>query len=180
MPDSGGALVVVGSHVPKTTSQLDDLLKQSGIVSIEACVDDLLSPEQAPVEARRVAQEADEALREGRDVVIFSSRSTVRGATAEESLSIARRVSEGIVAIIRDITVRPRYILAKGGTTSSDVATRGLNVIRATVPGQILPGVPLWELGDESRYPGLKYIVFPGNVGDVQALTNVVTNLRSG
>ena len=44
--------------------------------------------------------------------------------------------------------------------------------------GQVLPGVPVWELGPESRYPGLKYIVFPGNVGDSEAVREVVMKLR--
>jgi len=29
--------------------------------------------------------------------------------------------------------------------------------------GQALAGVPLWQLGPESRFPGVPYIVFPGN-----------------
>jgi uncharacterized protein YgbK (DUF1537 family) len=68
--------------------------------------------------------------------------------------------------------------LAKGGITSSDVATKGLAVKRALVPGQILPGVPVWQLGAESRYPGLTYIVFPGNVGGPGAIADVVSALR--
>jgi len=70
-------------------------------------------------------------------------------------------------------------LLAKGGITSSDVATQGLDVRRAIVLGQILPGVPVWRTGDESLHPGLAYIVFPGNVGDVHALANVVAALRN-
>jgi hypothetical protein len=29
--------------------------------------------------------------------------------------------------------------------------------------GQALAGVPLWQLGPESRFPGVPYIVFPGD-----------------
>ena len=46
------------------------------------------------------------------------------------------------------------------------------------VSGQILPGVPVWKPGEESRWPGLAYIVFPGNVGDSNALVEVVGKLR--
>lgn len=178
LPESGGALIVVGSHVPRTTEQLEDLLKQPGIVAIEAHVNSLLSDERVSEEASRVAQEAEAAMREERDVVVFTSRRVVQGTDAEESLSIARRISEGLVSAVGEIATRPRYILAKGGITASDIATKGLGVRRAMVPGQILPGVPVWQLGTESRYPGLKYIVFPGNVGDAQAITAVVTSLR--
>jgi uncharacterized protein YgbK (DUF1537 family) len=58
------------------------------------------------------------------------------------------------------------------------VATQGLGVRRALVLGQILPGVPVWQLGSETRHPGLSYIVFPGNVGGPEALGQVVTALR--
>ncbi|MCB0132090.1 MAG: hypothetical protein KDD78_14625, partial [Caldilineaceae bacterium] len=69
------------------------------------------------------------------------------------------------------------YLLAKGGITSSDLATAGLDIARGWVLGQILPGVPVWQAGPESRYPGLSYIVFPGNVGGPDALTAVCHTL---
>lgn len=77
------------------------------------------------------------------------------------------------------LEVAPRYILAKGGITSSDTATQGLGVRRATVLGQILPGVPVWQTGAESRWPGLIYVVFPGNVGDNEALVNAVKRFQA-
>ena len=86
-------------------------------------------------------------------------------------------MSDGLVTLLQTLTTRPRYILAKGGITSSDVATKGLGVQRAMVLGQVLPGVPVWQLGPETRYPGLSYIVFPGNVGGPDAVGNVVTAL---
>jgi len=46
------------------------------------------------------------------------------------------------------------------------------------VLGQILPGVPVWKLGAESRFPNLAYIVFPGNVGDAHSLADVVRQLK--
>jgi len=64
--------------------------------------------------------------------------------------------------------------MAKGGITSSDLATRGLNVKRAMVLGQLLPGVPVWRLGLEAKFPGLVYIVFPGNVGGPDALAHAI------
>ena len=78
---------------------------------------------------------------------------------------------------MRGLETRPRYLLAKGGITSSNVATRGLGIRRALVLGQILPGVPVWQSGPESRYPGLAYIVFPGNVGGADALAKIVREL---
>ena len=111
-------------------------------------------------------------------MVVFTSRQLFTGADAASSLAIGQRVSEGLVAIARSLTTQPRYILAKGGITSSDIATQGLTVRRALVIGQILPGIPVWQLGPESRFPGLVYIVFPGNVGGPEALAEIVAKLK--
>ncbi len=116
-------------------------------------------------------------LADGSDVVIFTSRGLITGRDMESSLSIGNRVSESLVDIVTGLENAPRYIIAKGGITSSDIATKGLSVRRATVRGQILPGIPVWELGEDSRFPGMSYIVFPGNVGDEKALMQVVNQL---
>ena len=76
------------------------------------------------------------------------------------------------------LPVIPRYLVAKGGITSSDIGTKALQVKRAFVPGQILPGVPVWITGEESRFPGIPYIIFPGNVGTTDALFQVVEKLE--
>jgi uncharacterized protein YgbK (DUF1537 family) len=177
--DSGGGLVIVGSYVPRTTSQLEHLLRQPSVLPVEIQVGALLSEAQRAGVIARAAREADTGLRRGQDVVLFTSRQLVTGADATSSLSIGQRVSEGLVAILQALTTRPRYIIAKGGITSSDIATRGLGVKRAMVLGQILPGVPVWQLGPETRFPGLGYIVFPGNVGGPEALGEIVTPLRA-
>ena len=71
-------------------------------------------------------------------------------------------------------------MVSKGGITSSVLATDALNVRRAQVLGQILPGVPVWQLGPEARYPGMPYVVFPGNVGGPDALLKAVAILHGG
>lgn len=172
-----GGLIVVGSYVPKTTSQLHMLLEEGSVVAVEVDVASLLAQNSA-VEIERVANAVDYAIEHGQDIVIFTSRDLITSTDGDASLSIGEAVSSGLVRIVQTLQHRPRYLIAKGGITSSDVATKGLGVRRAMVWGQILPGVPVWELGDESRYPGLPYVVFPGNVGDDQALLQVVEKLR--
>lgn len=177
-PDSGGGLVVVGSYVPKSTGQVNELLAQPDITPIEISVEALLDDTHRASELERVTEQANQSLSSSQDTIIFTSRQLITGANPESSLLIGQRVSEGLVSIVRSISVRPRYLLAKGGITSSDVATQGLQVKRAMVMGQILPGVPVWQIGPESRHPGMPYIVFPGNVGGNDALVQVVRNLR--
>ena len=176
LPASGGGLFVVGSYVPKTTAQLAALLAQPGIVPVEIDVAALLDERRAETLAAAI-RATDAALSANRTVAVFTSRQLVTVDDHAGSLSIGRRVSDGLIEIVQKIAVRPRYLVAKGGITSSDTATAGLGVVRATVAGQILPGVPVWRTGGESRHPGLAYVVFPGNVGGDDALVEVVRRL---
>jgi len=177
LPQSGGGLVVVGSYVPKTTAQVEVLLAQTKITGVEISVDALLNARREH-EIARVASSAENAMKQNQDVVIYTSRQLVTVSDAEASLTIGQRVSDGLIEILHRLTFMPRYLIAKGGITSSDVATKGLNVKRALIRGQILPGVPVWRLGTESRYPGLDYIVFPGNVGTPNSLAEIVNGMK--
>jgi len=169
-------LIIVGSHVPRTSSQLAALRSQPGVVSVEVHVPALLTEAHHAAEVARVTHAIAQGLHGHADVVLFTSRTLVTGTDAARNLAIGQRVSAGLVAVIRALATRPRYVLAKGGITSSDIATQGLGVKRALVLGQILPGVPVWQLGAETRYPGLGYIVFPGNVGGPQARIAMLTS----
>jgi len=50
---------------------------------------------------------------------------------------------------------------------------KGLKMKRAIVLGQIIPGVPVWKLGEETTFPGMPYVVYPGNVGDAESFAKV-------
>jgi uncharacterized protein YgbK (DUF1537 family) len=50
-------------------------------------------------------------------------------------------------------------------------------VVRAEVLGPIVPGVPVWKLGPESRFPGMPLVVFPGNVGGPESLVETLRRL---
>ncbi|MCB0127993.1 MAG: hypothetical protein KDE58_37270 [Caldilineaceae bacterium] len=178
LPTTGGGLVVVGSYVPKSTAQLGQLLASKQLTAVEVAVDALLDDarQQAAIDA--AIGQVTAAMQADQDVVVYTSRDLVTGGDAESSLTIGQRVSASLVAIVQGISLRPRYLIAKGGITSSDLATKALSVKRANVRGQILPGIPLWELGVESRHPGLIYVVFPGNVGGDDALVQAVAKLR--
>nr|XP_048329007.1 uncharacterized protein LOC107418532 isoform X2 [Ziziphus jujuba var. spinosa] len=176
--ERNGGLIVVGSYVPKTTKQVEELKQQcvQFLRSVEVSVPKLAmgSIEERVSEISRAAEMADVFLRARRDTIIMTSRELVTGKTPSESLEINFKVSSALVEIVRKITTKPRYILAKGGITSSDLATKALEAKCAKIVGQALAGVPLWQLGPESRYPGVPYIVFPGNVGDCKALAELV------
>ncbi|KAI6683528.1 hypothetical protein NL676_029441, partial [Syzygium grande] len=173
-----GGLIVVGSYVPKTTKQLLELKLQCAqiIKSIEISVDKVAmkSSEEREEEIEKAAEIADAFLKARTDTLIMTSRELITGKNPSESLEINFRVSSALVEVVRRIMTKPRYILAKGGITSSDLATKALEAKCAKIVGQALAGVPLWQLGPESRHPGVPYIVFPGNVGSSTALAEVI------
>ncbi len=172
---AAGGLTVVGSYVPKTTAQLEALLTNPEIERVEISVAAILQKERRESELSRVVDQINRLLAAGRDVVVFTSRKVITGGDATTSLDIGGKVSDALVELVQRIETRPRYLIAKGGITSSDLATHGLGVKRALVLGQILPGVPVWELGVETKFPGLPYVIFPGNVGGSEALLQVVS-----
>ncbi|KAL2285832.1 hypothetical protein FJTKL_07545 [Diaporthe vaccinii] len=173
-----GGLVVAGSYVPKTTAQLKFLLESRGdkLTVIELGVGQLIASEDtAAIRISEAAGEASQELAAGRDVLVMTSRTLVKGSDGLSSLEFGSKVAQALVRLVELIQVRPRYIIAKGGITSSDAATKGLKMRRARILGQAAPGVPLWRCDEQtSRYPGAPYVVFPGSVGSEELLAEVV------
>jgi uncharacterized protein YgbK (DUF1537 family) len=183
-PETKHGLIAVGSHVGLTTRQLDELRAAEKIIELELDVPTLLKGQEGRDHVSAIAVRAADLLRSddsGRDVVIRTSRTLVKGTDAVDSLVIARTVSAALVGTVREIVaqVRPAFVVAKGGITSSDTATDGLGIRRAWCRGTMLPGiVSLWE-PVSGPAQGIPYIVFAGNVGDDHALAAVVDTLRS-
>ncbi|KUM65443.1 hypothetical protein ACN42_g1633 [Penicillium freii] len=179
-PRQTGGLIIAGSYVPKTTAQLKVLTDRRGasgqLAIIEMKVEELIaSPETAAQAVLRVVQETESHLRAGMDTLVMTSRALVTGGDELTSLKIGSVVAEALVGVLRRIEVQPRFIIAKGGITSSDAATKGLNIKRATIVGQAAPGVPLWRCDeDTSRHRSVPFVVFPGNVGGEETLCELV------
>lgn len=174
--DSNGGLVIVGSHVQKSTRQLERLCTLPFVAPLELDVN-LLT--QDPASIPQTVQKIEALLKEGKTVAAYTTRKVVRVTqeNSEDNLRFSVKVSEALVSIVDKLSVQPAFILAKGGITSSDIGVKGLHVRKALVAGQILPGVPVWKLGEESKYPNMHYIVFPGNVGDENAVKDVVESI---
>ncbi|MFY0689345.1 MAG: hypothetical protein JXQ90_19395 [Cyclobacteriaceae bacterium] len=170
-------LIVVGSYVPKTTRQLQYLLDQADVNAVEINVDQLL--QESDFLIGQIAEQVNASLENGQDTVLFTSRQLAAGTDEASSLAIVNRVSDGVIDVVRSLRCKPSFIMAKGGITSSDVATKGLGIKRAKVLGQILPGVPVWSAGVETRFPGIPYVVFPGNVGDEASVADAFFKLKS-
>lgn len=178
-PGEAGGLIVVGSHVGVTTRQLTRLTDAHPAArTIEMDVQQLLRTDDAQHYIERIVDDVVYAL-EGGDVILHTSRTLVRTADERESLRISRVVSAAVVGVVNRTVARfrPRFVIAKGGITSSDVATAGLEIRRAMVRGPMLPGiVSLWEAVDGPA-EGIPYVVFAGNVGDDDSLLLVARKL---
>lgn len=173
-----GSLTIIGSYVPKTTAQLNILKQHSDAEFLELDVTNVKDDALFQKEINAVSERVNQYLKENKEVVFHTSRTIIKGDTKEESLAIVNKVSNGVISIVKQLKVKPKYIVAKGGITSSDVATKGLNVQRAHVLGQALKGVPVWKIGNETRFPEMPYIIFPGNVGSDDALYQLTKLLK--
>ncbi|KAH8649077.1 hypothetical protein BX600DRAFT_404165 [Xylariales sp. PMI_506] len=173
-----GGLVIAGSYVPKTTAQLEVLRERSGdaLTAVVIDVRELLASEaSARAEMERAREVAEQEIARGQDVLVMTSRELITGADEAHSLDIGATVARSLVSFLVELKTKPRYVIAKGGITSSDMATKGLRMKRAMIVGQAAPGVPLWRCDEpSSKWPGLPYVVFPGNVGSNDTLYDVV------
>lgn len=180
--DSGtGGLIMIGSHVKKTTEQFEVLRTCDFIEFIEFDVHLVLHPEKFQAEIERVIATSEQLIRQGQTVAVYTKRERLDlgDNQQEEELKLSVKISDAVTSIVKKLDVRPSFIIAKGGITSSDIGTNGLSVKRATVAGQIKPGIPVWLTGNESKYPGLAYVIFPGNVGSKTSLKEVAELLHS-
>jgi uncharacterized protein YgbK (DUF1537 family) len=81
------------------------------------------------------------------------------------------RVSEFLMDVVRNLPASIGFLISKGGITSNDVLSKGLNLQTSRVVGQILPGCSVVCCPpDHNRYPDLPVVIFPGNVGDEYSL----------
>lgn len=171
-----GGIIAVGSHTKKTTMQLEELKKVPGITFIEMNSDLVLEEGALEKEQERVVKEASELISQGITVCVSTKRTLlkVEHDTPESALLRSVKISDALQRCVGELQVVPAFVVAKGGITSSDVGTKALQVKKALVLGQIAPGVPVWKTGSESRFPGTPYVIFPGNVGEVQTLRQAV------
>ena len=173
---SNGGVIVVGSHTDKTTKQLECLktLKDVEFIELDAT---LVKDEKAfAAEVERCLALENKCIAAGRTVCCYTTRALITADTGnkEDELRLSVRISDAVQSLVGRLSVTPSFVIAKGGITSSDVGTKALKVTRANVLGQIRPGIPVWQTGENSRFPGIPYVIFPGNVGDNETLKEAV------
>jgi len=165
--------IVVGSHVKKTTTQLNRLLQEEGIVDIEVDVVHLLeeSSEQRDALLKTTLEKVHTAHGQGKTPVVYTSREELTFDSAETRLAFGVAVSTLLMDIVRGLPDTIGFLISKGGITSNDTLSVGLALTSARLLGQILPGCSLVRTpAAHPQFPELPVVLFPGNVGNEDAL----------
>lgn len=169
--------VVVGSHVRKTTLQLQELLRQPGVEGIEVDVDRIASDRELLF--TEICERLGDAYEHGKTSVVFTTRTERLFDEQADRLAFGEQVSSFLMDVVRALPEGLGFLISKGGITSNDVLSDGLALRASRVLGQILPGCSVVRCPDDHpRFPGLPVVIFPGNVGDEDAVAEAYRRLR--
>lgn len=176
--DGKPGVIVVGSHVKKTTEQLAQLLKQPGIAPVE--VDVSLLPEKTSELLGQVIAEVERTHARGLTPVIFTSRAERQFPDIATRLRFGEQVSGFLMSVVHALPKTIGFVISKGGITSNDMLSMGLAMPASRIVGQILAGCSVvLTPNDHPRLPNIPVVIFPGNVGDEYGLATVYNRLRS-
>ena len=173
-------VVVVGSHVQKTTQQLQQLLPEPGIVGIEVDVTRLLGDALAQPDMllAQTLEKVHAVHAEGKTPVIYTSREELTFADVQTRLQFGADVSALLMDIVRELPSDIGFLISKGGITSNDVLSKGLALTSARLLGQVLAGCSIVRTpSNHPQFPNLPVVLFPGNVGDADGLVTVYRRL---
>jgi len=173
--------VIVGSHVKKTTQQLECLLLEPGIVGVEVDVAHLLDESEAKRAEllAKVLQTLQEAHTNGKTSVVYTSREELVFKDIQTRLAFGAAVSALLMDIVRGLPADIGFLISKGGITSNDVLSTGLNLRAARLLGQIIPGCSVVRTpADHPQFSDLPVVLFPGNVGDANALATTYQRFK--
>lgn len=168
--------VLVGSHVKKTTQQLQHLLQETGVTGVEVDVSHLVdeSPQQREALLTGVLEKVQESWASGQTPVIYTSREELQFPDRDTRLKFGVAVSQLLMDVVRGLPPELGFLISKGGITSNDVLSQGLALRTAKLLGQILAGCSVVRTPEtHPQFPNLPVVLFPGNVGDERGLATV-------
>lgn len=174
-PNDKPGIVLIGSHVSKTTKQLKQLLEESATTGIEVNVVRLRdNPEQKEAILQETLQSVADAWKREQTPVVYTSREELSFTDIQERLDFGVRVSNLLMDVVKGLPPEIGFLISKGGITSNDVLSTGLQLRTARLLGQILPGVSVVKTPEtHPRFSNLPVVLFPGNVGSDRALVEV-------
>jgi len=170
VPSPVATLLVCGSHTAGATAQLDLVAEKWGAPVIIPTANAFENPTET---GAAVAEAAALVLADRGFTVVTTERERL---AEHNTLDHGRLVMQALTTSVRALLPNVEVVVSKGGITSADVARIGIGATRATVLGQVLPGVSVWKLVAVDGRERL-YVVVPGNVGEPDALVKVLDAL---
>ena len=171
--DGHPGAVLVGSHVQKTTQQLAVLLEEPGVVGVEVKIVELVeSPETGRTQLlNAVLEQVRQIHQRGQTPVVYTSRQELTFSDVQTRLDFGKNVSALLMDIVKGLPSDLGFLISKGGITSNDTLSSGLALRATRLLGQILPGCSVVRTPEaHPQFPGMPVVLFPGNVGNDQAL----------
>lgn len=157
-------LVVCGSHTAAAGRQLDRLESITGPPVVLATADALDG--RAGIDA--AVSELRHRWRSGGVAVVTSER---RRRAEHGSLAHGSAVMAALMQVVHRLAGDLDAVVAKGGITSAETVTTGLDADTARVAGQITAGVAQWTVPAGRRL--IPVAVVPGNIGTDDVLVRV-------
>lgn len=180
-PTQKPGAVLVGSHVRKTTEQLECLLEEPTVTGIKVDVVELRDrPEAREAILQSTIERVSQVFAEELTPVIYTSREELSFADVRQRLEFGAAVSALLMDVVQNLPNEIGFLISKGGITSNDVLSTGLKLKTARLLGQILPGCSVVRTPEtHPRLPNLPVVLFPGNVGDRDSLLEVWQRLTN-
>jgi uncharacterized protein YgbK (DUF1537 family) len=169
LPSAVSLLVLCGSHVPRSTQQLQALTRRRPDSVVWVRPERLLDSGGEDEIATAVAAVA-ERLAGGGLAVVATTRTVL---ASEHQLQAGAVIASGLAAILASVREHADVVVSKGGITSAVNLREGLKSALAEVRGPVRDGISLWSVDTPER-AGLPFVVFPGNVGGEEDLAELV------
>ncbi|EAZ94099.1 hypothetical protein CY0110_19927 [Crocosphaera chwakensis CCY0110] len=179
-PTDKPGVVLVGSHVKKTTQQLQDLLTQADVVGIEVDVKQLRDhPDKKDELLNSILEQVKSVYEQNKTPVVYTSREELTFETVQKRLDFGVAVSSLLMEVVQGLPPDISFLISKGGITSNDVLSIGLKLQAVRLLGQVLAGCSMVRTEkDHPQFPNLPVVLFPGNVGNAQGLSTVYSRLK--
>jgi uncharacterized protein YgbK (DUF1537 family) len=173
--------IIVGSHVQKTTQQLEMLLQLESTQGIEIDVRQLLDrTDRSATVLTDILIKVRKAYNAGKTPVVYTSRQELIFEDVKTRLQFGSKVSSLLMNVVRGLPSDIGFLISKGGITSNDVLSTGLALTWARLLGQVLPGCSIVQTPkNHPQFPNLPVVLFPGNVGDATALATIYQRLSN-
>ena len=169
----GPALVVVGTRNQVTASQLLKARDELGLPILNLAVEHLNQEDVTSAEIRRIIEEADRFLGQGRSMVLSSTFSQYMPALKQSLPAVMAEVVAGILD-----SQKIAGLFLSGGDIAVAVC-RKLSVSAILVHGEVELGVPAGELiGGQGQ--GMRVVTKAGGFGTEAALVESMPYLEKG